>query len=78
MFGNLIDGSQNTVWSLALEGKIVQNSENRSTCNNSTKVSMDCLLFFQVNSVNEIDAQFAKGFFNFRVIVDLRILFMFT
>ena len=30
MFGNLIDGSQNAVWHLALEGKIPHNYENRS------------------------------------------------
>ena len=30
MFGNLIEGSQNTVWQLALEGEIPQNYENRS------------------------------------------------
>ena len=29
-FGNLIDGSQNADWHLALEGKIPQNYENRS------------------------------------------------
>ena len=30
MFGNLIDGSQNTVWHFALEGEILQSSKNRS------------------------------------------------
>ena len=30
MFGNLIDGSKNAVWRLALEGKIPQDYENRS------------------------------------------------
>ena len=30
MLRNLIDGSQNAVWRLALKGKIPQNYENRS------------------------------------------------
>ena len=30
MFGNLIDGSQNAVWLLVLEGEILQIYENRS------------------------------------------------
>ena len=30
VFGNLIDGSQSTVWRLVPEGKIPQNYENRS------------------------------------------------
>ena len=49
MFGNLIDGSQNVVWRLALKGKILQNYENRSKANIRPKQKLLGLTLALVN-----------------------------
>ena len=55
MFGNLINGSQNTVWRLMLEGEIPQNYANCSNSPTLLCVSVDaCILYFSVAPLNQL------------------------
>ena len=50
MFGNLLDGRQNAVWHLWLEGKILQNYENR-TKSIYLILESGCLLWVSSSSI---------------------------